>query len=272
MAYITKSNSQRIISEIELKRFSNSDLSIYKQPIDFFNELENNKLFGLKQLLQNPEIFIKDFYVRIVKNDQMQYVYEGGKPAYHLKSDCEQLNSNYRNYEIPEEIRSRGAAEITMFRNWFKENEQLIEKPDLFVARIQLAFGISIHPRTIERENSGVEVKENLNLEELEERIDDYILKSKSYYNEADVEKKGIIRTYSKNTYLGFRKEPIRFNRTRFSDDVLKNFLREYDTHFKRPVKELLTEYYRIKFNPELKFEGQLLEQLGFKPCSICHK
>ncbi|SDO42156.1 hypothetical protein SAMN04487951_12623 [Vreelandella arcis] len=35
-------------------------------------------------------------------------------------------------------------------------------------------------------------------------------------------------------------------------------------------LKNLLEEYFRIKFNPELKFDGNLLEYLGFIPCKSC--
>jgi hypothetical protein len=51
----------------------------------------------------------------------------------------------------------------------------------------------------------------------------------------------------------------------------IKEFLKKYDVQFKIPAKDLLIEYFRVKFNPELKFEGKLLEQLVFKLCGLCY-
>lgn len=271
MAYLTKSNSLKIIARIDFKQIGNLQGEVYKKPIYFFSDYEKNNLLGLKELLKDPESFIQEFYVPIENTDNLRYVYEGGKPAYHAKPDCERLNSNYRNFEIPEEIREKGKDEVLKFRSWFKENQYLLEKPDVFVARLQMAFGVTMNPKAIDYENSGVEVKENLNLEELEKRINKYISDAGQYFNNADQEKKDIIRRFQKYTFLAYSNKDIQNNNTRFSDETLKKFLKQYDVHFKRPIKDLLIEYYRVLHNPDLKFEGNLLEQLGFRPCGSCH-
>lgn len=237
----------------------------------FLVTTKKNNLLVLKELLKDPETFIREFYVPIENTDNLRYVYEGGKPAYHAKPDCERLNSNYRNFEIPEEIREKGKDEVLKFRSWFKENQYLLEKPDVFVARLQMAFGVTMNPKAIDYENSGVGVKENLNLEELEKRINKYISDAGQYFNNADQEKKDIIRRFQKYTFLAYSNKDMQINNTRFSDEALKKFLKQYDVHFKRPIKDLLIEYYRVLHNPDLKFEGNLLEQLGFRPCGACH-
>jgi len=271
MAFLTKSNSLKIIARIDFKQIGNLDGTVYKKPIYFFSDYEKNNLLGLQELLKDPERFIKEYYRPIEVVDNLQYVYEGKQPAYHCKSDCERLNSNYKNFKIPEEIREKGTNEILRFRKWFKENSYLLDKPDTFVMRLHAAFGVQMNPKAIDYANSGVEEKENLNLNELEKRIDKFISEAGQYFNKADNEKKDIIRRFQKYTYLANSLKEIYNNKTRFTDETLKKFLREYDTHFKRPIKDLLIEYYRVKFNPELKFEGGLLEQLGFKPCGACH-
>ncbi len=81
-----------------------------------------------------------------------------------------------------------------------------------------------------------------------------------------------MIRRFEKKTFLAYKEEAIRNNDTRYSDDAIKGFLKKYDEHFKKPVTELLIEYYKVQYNPELKFEGYLLEMLGFKACSACHR
>jgi hypothetical protein len=270
MAYLTKSNSLRIIASIDFKKIGNLNGNVYKKPIYFFSYYEKNNLLGLKELLRDPENFIREFYVPIENKDQFKYVFEGGKPAYHSKHDCSRLNSNFRNFEIPEAIKERGKEEIIKFRSWFKENQYLLDKPDVFVARIFSAFKIQVNPKAIDYDNSGVEVIDNLNLQELEIRIDQYISKAGQYFNNSNNEKKNIIRRYQKYTFLAYSKNDITNNDTRFSDLALKKFLKQYDVHFKKPIKELLIEYYRVLHNPDLKFEGNLLEQLGFKSCKSC--
>jgi hypothetical protein len=272
MAYLTKSNSLKIIARIDFKQIGNLEGEVYIKPIYFFSDYEKNNLLGLKELLKDPEKFIKEYYKPVETKDNFKYIFEGGQPAYHFKPDCERLNSNYKNFEIPQEIRDKGKDEVLKFRAWFKENQYLLDKPDVFVARIQMAFGFVMNPKAIDYENSGVEEKENLNLEELEKRINKFIFDAGQYYNNANQEKKEIIRRFQKYTFLAYSLNDIQNNNTRFNDGAIKKFLKHYDVHFKRPIKDLLIEYYRVKHNPELKFEGQLLEQLGFKPCAACHK
>ena len=83
--------------------------------------------------------------------------------------------------------------------------------------------------------------------------------------------KKEIISRFQKYTFLAYSTKDIQNNNTRFTDEAIKKFLKQYDVHFKRPIKDLLIEYYRVLHNPDLKFEGNLLEQLGFRPCGACH-
>ncbi|MGB3606952.1 hypothetical protein [Psychroserpens sp.] len=270
MAYLTKSNSLRIIASIDFKKIGNLNGNVYKKPIYFFSYYEKNNLLGLKELLRDPENFIREYYVPIENKDKFKYVFEGGKPAYHSKHDCTRLNSNFRNFEIPEAIKERGKEEVIKFRSWFKENQYLLDKPDVFVARIFSAFKIQVNPKAIDYDNSGVEVIDNLNLQELEIRIDKYISKAGQYFNNSDNEKKDIIRRFQKYTFLAYSDNDINNNDTRFSDLAIKKFLKQYDVHFKKPIKELLIEYYRVLHNPDLKFEGNLLEQLGFKSCKSC--
>lgn len=271
MAYITKSNSLRIISKIDFKKIGKLEGNVYKMPIFCFSTYENNNLLGLRELLKNPELFVKEYYKPIESIDKLKYVYEGGKASYHSNPSCERLNSSYKNFEIPEEVREKGKDEVQRFRSWFRVNQYLIDQPDLFVAKLQMAFGIIISPKAIDFENSGVEEYENLNLVELEKRINKYIFEGGNYFKNATREKKEIISRFSKHTYLAYSNKSLTNNNTRFSEETIKKFLIQYDTHFKKPIKELLVEYYKVLYNPELKFEGQLLEQLGFKACASCH-
>jgi hypothetical protein len=270
MAYITVSNSFRILKNIN---FDKIDLngSVYKIPIYFLSYYEINRLLGIKELLKNPSDFISECYIEVENIDTLSYVYEGGTSAYHSKANCKILNSNYINFEIPELIKEKGKEEIFRFREWFKKNKYLLKDPEKFVFRLQMAFGVIMNTNSIDYGNSGISEKENLNLEELEKRIDNIISEAGQYFKNANEEKKEILKKYQKYTYLAYSKKRLKNNDSRFSDDTIKNFLKQYDNHFKKPIIDLLKEYYRVLYNPELKFDGDLLEQLGFRPCGCCH-
>ncbi len=80
-----------------------------------------------------------------------------------------------------------------------------------------------------------------------------------------------ILKRFSKFTYIAYESNDIYNNDTGYSDEEVKELLKGYDEEFKKPLKRHLIDYYRIKLNPEIKMEGNFLEQLGFKPCGLCH-
>jgi hypothetical protein len=272
MPYLTKFNAQRIVTSNDFKATGNLDGEVYKIPIYFFADFEKNKLIGMQRLLEDPAKFISEYYIAIKTEDRLQYIYEGKKPAYHAKVDCARLNSDYQNFKIPDEIKEAGKEKVLEFRTWFEEHKHLLEKPDVFIERLRLKFGVKLDITEINKDNSGVEDKENLDLKALEGKIDEIIKEAGAYFKNANVSKQVILRRFQKLTFLAYRKDEIYNNNTGYTDEVLKGFLKKYDQHFKRPVMNLLLEYYRVKLNPELKFEEGLLDQLGFNRCMHCHK
>lgn len=270
-AYITKSNFNSIITGLEkipIDKFIPND-PIYKTPVFFISKKEEERILGQKFFLEYPnDVFLT--YKKKGKVDTHKYIYEGNQSSYHNNINCDALNSNFSNYEIPEEIRIEGENHIKNFRKWFKENYHLyVEKPDLWAFKLQIAFSLSYIPTPIQRGNSGTTELENLDLKELEKRIDDILATSVKFYND-NPDKQKIIQKFAKYTWLAKKGEPIHDNNTKLSDDDLKSFLNEYDFKFKKPFKDLLLHYYMIKYNPDLAFDGLLLEQLGFKPCGKC--
>jgi hypothetical protein len=269
MAYLTIANSIQILKRVDGKKFENTKGTIYKKPIFFFSKYEENILLGLQELWKDPENFIDLYYAPIEKKDNLNYIFEGGKPAYHFDSACKKLNSSFTNFEIPQAIKEKGIETVQKFRKWFKQNMHLLEKPEIFSMRLFHAFNIEVNPKAIDFDNSGVREKENLNLKELEERIDGIIKNAGSFWHQ-NSDKQTIIRRFQKYTFLAYKRDEIHSNDTGLSDLELKGFLRLYDIDFKKPIKDLLVEYYRVKFNPNLQFEGRLLEQLGFRACKSC--
>jgi len=270
MAFITIANAQSIIYKMDIKQ-ANLKGKLYNRPIYFFSEFEKNSLLAIQELLKDPKKFFTEYYVPLKIKDTFTYVYEGGKPAYHKSIDCGLLRSNYQNFIIPSEIREQGQQKAKEFRNWFKMNSYLLAKPDVFVARLHAAWGIITNPAAINKDNTGWTEIENYDLAELEEKINSMVKAAGRYYYEND-KNKTILRRYSKYTYLAYKKVPIRTNDTMYSDEEIKDFLKDYDNRFKKPLKPLLVEYYRLTLNPEIELDGYLLDKLNFKPCSKCYE
>jgi len=269
MAYITISNAQHIIYKTDIKSLDLKG-TVYKKKIFFFSKFEENSLLAIQELLKDPEKFITEIYKPIVVKDTYKFVYEGKPPAYHKAIDCPRISANYKNFEIPEAIREKGIDEIIRFRKWFEENKHLLDKPDVFVMRLELRWGIVTNPKEIKRYNSGWTEVENYKLEELEQKIDDLLREAGRYYY-ASQKNTTILKRFNKYTFLAYRDEPIDNNDTGYPDNEVKALLKEYNDKIKKPLKRLLIEYYRLTLNPDLKLEGNLLDQLGFKPCGQCY-
>jgi hypothetical protein len=269
--YITKSNANRILKQIDYDKIPDDNtVVVYTKPLYFLASWELKKLRAAKILYENFEIFVKEYYQPLDNSDTFTYVFEGGQAAYHSINTCERLSSNYTNFKIPESIKSKGKEEVMKFRAWFKANRQLLEdRQDIFYLHLTAIFGVEALQVT-STSNSGTKIKENYDLKELEQHINDYIRREYEYIKNPNTPEKDILLSFRKLTYLAYNKKPIKNNNTNFSDDEIRTFLLAYDRDYKKPIIELLTEYYRVKNNPRMVFQGHLLEQLGFKPCSYC--
>lgn len=270
MAFITLANTNKIIFNSNIKEL---DLSgeVYKIPIHFFSKYENNSLLAVEELLKDPEKYFNEIYIPYKPVDTYKFIYEGKHPSYHKIPTCPMLSSTYENFEIPEQIQERGKDEVLEFRRWFESVKYLLEeeRPDVFVMRLQARWGIQTNPKAISRVNSGTTEIEINTIEELENQIDMKIKEAGRFYymNEKN---KIILKRFSKYTFIAYKGDPIYNNDTPYSDEEIRDLLKDYDNRFKRPIKKMLIEYYRLKHNPDIKMEGEILEQLGFKPCGHC--
>lgn len=267
--YITRANSMKILRKLDYNNL-NIEGSVYSRPIFFLNKREEQALLAYKEFVMNPEKFIEEVYQRVEVIDNFRYVFEGESPCYHRREDCDRLHSEFRNYEIPQAIRDRGFNEVQRYRTWFKDNMYLLDgRKDILEMRIYTAFGIHVKAEEIIKVNSGIKTIENPDLSQLENRLDDLIKKAGRYYYKSPKHTK-ILKQYSKFAFLGAYNEPLYHNNTGYSDEEVKKLLVEYEEQYKRPIIDMLYNYYRIKFNPELEMEGYLLDQLGFRPCVHC--
>ncbi len=271
MAYITTSNSKKIIRNLNEVKFEEISEKLYKWDIYFFSKRETSLLKAFRELLRNPEKFVVEYYEPIVVVDSYRYLQAENQPAYHINSNCKRLKSNFINIEIPLPIRDKGKDEVYKFRDWYKNTEFKNDDITDYIFKLQLKFPYvgEINPNSIDYSNSGIIEKKNYSLVELENEIDLILKKSTEYFKD-NPHLRDIIKRYQKWTFLGYVYGQLNNNETTLSDEELKEFLRNYDTTFKKPVKYLLEEYYRIKFNPEMTFDGTILKKLGFRTCGNC--
>jgi hypothetical protein len=269
--FITLSNAKNIIKKSEIKSISIIG-EIYKIPIHFLNRYEQNELLAIKELLKNPEKFFNEMYIPYEPIDTFTKVYEGKKPSYHKSPKCLRLHATYLNFTIPYEIKSKGKDAVIEFRRWFETVKHLyLSDPAMFVFRLHAKYGIITNPNAIKHDNSGFFELENPTIAELEEEIDKLIKEAGRFYYSCEKNTE-ILKVFSKNTFLAYNGKLEHFNTTQYSSEEIILFLKEYDEKFKKRLKKLLVEYYRLKLNPKIKMDGLYLDKLGFKPCGACYE
>ena len=110
-----------INEEIDLELFLNK---VFNDPKVFriFNKFEVKYLFNYKQLLEDFEGFSKTYFEEVSeREDTKRLVFEkGGKLKYHLNNECELINNNFIDFNIPSEITNLGDNIVEEYREWFK--------------------------------------------------------------------------------------------------------------------------------------------------------
>ena len=246
MAFITSHNDYKIVHRNNLKT-ANLTGDIYKWKIYIFSKYEEQSLLAIQELMKNPEKYFTEIYDPIYIFDSKKYVYKEQQPAYHLYDHCERLHADFSNFELPQEIKDRGDDEIERFRKWFKENSYDLGKdPARFSMRLQLAFKISINPKSINYENSGGTDFSNVTVAELENSIDNLLRQAGRFYYASEKNTR-ILYQFGKISSIAFTDNPLKCNNTNYSDDEVKEFLKDYHRKFKLPlmaIEELEAWYF----------------------------
>ena len=273
MVFITQANAANLACKVDKARLGEIAGEIYKRRIgSVFGPLEEKELLLIQELFRDPIDFVEEYYKKFRRVDTHQYVSEGKSPAYHLLNTCGRLLSDYENYKVPAPIIERGQSEVAKFRVWFAENKALLEtSSDRFYVRLSSAFKVSITAiEKIHHANTGPELFENVDLEEIEARIERLLLKLDEWFEAGSLRADIILfHEFYRKTFL--RNRSIEYNPTRFDKAVIQRVLSEFYKQFKKPLHDILITYYKVLYNPDLSFENDLLDQLGFKPCSRCY-
>lgn len=261
-----------------------------------FNRFERNILFSYKEMMENFEEFINEVYVpREKREDTYWWIYEeDNPPVYHYDKNCPTLHSDFKNYKIPSSIRYRKISlenrstttlnddmltneerkivkkTVEEYRTWWKqEGEYLFEDdPDALLALVNMKYTPNPPVRRIEEfimKNSGVEKMENASVEEIIIKINKLIDDYKNNFEQDDKHQR-ILRRYQ-----AWRSNSPKFDSTiGYTDDEIREILKDNENRFKNPLKSYLKELYRRVNNPTLGFDEELLIQLGFRPCNNC--
>ncbi|MEA3587649.1 hypothetical protein J6I75_04730 [Pseudidiomarina sp. 1APP75-27a] len=219
------------------------------------------RLLAVYQLLcQTPEdAFMRFQTVDKSRKSNSRMLFIAETSAYHCHSDCSTLHNDYKNFLLPAEVVVRNNPdEIAQIRAFAKKNRALLEKnEEQFIFKLQAAFGLKQGIKKVVAPNSGVAKAENHDLPSVLEAINELLEQAEQYRNQ-DAETAILISRLGYATHK--RVEATNPN----------NPLYVWHHTYKGQLKVLLQTYFRVKFNPDLKFKGALLEQLGFKPCNHC--
>lgn len=295
MAYITRFNFKRISNRLDAKKIINKDnidsiLLCEDLPdikFGYLNKVEKQGLLAFKEFVLNPEIIFNPEYRKIRFEDTKTFVFENPS-AYHLDPNCSQLHKDFNAPLIPNKIKEQGDEKIKEFRQWYRENMHFLEedKKDIFEMHLQMKFGIHRSEiEIIDKKNSGTHEFENYSLEELCEQIKELTEKFRIWLiGSTDLIERNLriycfndIANHGRCTYLGndYGKEKHlavihKKNKSKFTDQEILDCLKEAHTEYKLPMIELLKRYYMIKYNADTKVDVNILEALGFRPCSAC--
>lgn len=261
-AYITNFRARQILKGVmdadNLKRMGMPAPSAYKAGADagVFSHGELVRLAATKALFEDFELFITHLYNRASQPElAIDEVGSVSHATFHLHPDCGRALSDYEGWEIPVEVIGRGDGEVARFRRWYHDNAQLAEEnPERFMLHAVFTFRLTNNPQIIVRKNSGVAYVQNHDLSILESEIDGLL---------ADAQER--LRTSHAIQGRGHRAH----EKSLQADEEFGQELREW-SELKNHIKNKLRTYYQVRFNPQLQFDGSLLEQLGFRPCSTC--
>ena len=295
MAYITRANFKSISRHLDAKKIINKenidsillceDLPEIK--FTYMNKMEKQSLLAFKEFVLNPEIIFNPEYRKNIFVDTKMYVSEI-PAAYHIDPSCSKLHQDFSGVLIPTKIKEQGEDIIKEFRQWYRENEHLLEedKKDVFEMHLQMKFGIHRSEiEIIDKKNSGTQKFENYSLTEVCEQITNLTIKFKAWLLDCTNAEVKSLRLYSfqeiayngKCSYLGddygvekHLSEIHERNKSKFTDQEILTCLKEAHTEYKLPMIELLKKYYMIKYNADTKVDVNILEALGFRPCSAC--
>jgi len=289
MAYITQYNFKRIFYSLNTQKIiSDADVNreilcedVPNSKFEMLNKSERRRLLAFKEYVQCGEIALNKDYQKINTEDTGRYITENNHPAYHIDGNCERLFADFAAVEIPAMIREQGSEKITEFRAWYNKHASMLEESDAkrenFYLLLHAKFGVVREDFVyVQHNNSGRVHIDNASGDEVVLKIkallEKWTLWLSDESDKQEFEKRLFVINKSfrgKNAYQYNSTEPLNWGGC-FTDDEYKKVLETIQLDFKQPLESLLEEYYRVKYNPDLQMDEDVLSQLGFCACPYC--
>ncbi|GAB3781609.1 hypothetical protein GCM10028818_36050 [Spirosoma horti] len=276
--FISKFNSHRFVQEIKDVEIDFRENPYSPVELFFLTEREKNSLAAYGIFLKDPQLFVDKYFVKL--KDTFSFVYER-PPSFHKSSTCPFLQSDFENIFIPEKIKSvKSDNLLKAFRKWCLQHQQLFHNNRLaFIAQCCLAF--SKYELTesdflgVERRNKKEDSKkyDNIDLDELNEEISKINTDFWADINSSKM-KKDIYEKFKNRLFLGSDKytvDDIKYNNSLYERHEIKAVLNGWYVKYIRDALQMLRTWLQAKMNKELRFEGKILEQLGFRNCKSCY-
>lgn len=132
MFYITKANYHTLLNSLELnipfnrneekEYFWGSKMTSFDLDLSYFTFEEAKALLISDLLFHDTKSALNSMLIKKINKDQRKWVFQLGKPSYHIFGDCERLQSDFTNIRIPESIQSKVDKEIEQYRAYFIDN------------------------------------------------------------------------------------------------------------------------------------------------------
>jgi len=277
--YITNASLKKIAKSLKNKIKNESLVDMSNELIDYdelagvvgcedirevFNNQEIKELFTMLRVTRElPKIVKevkgnKDFITQYINQQNRRFLTPVQAPAYHHEKQCKALLSNFYNIQIPEECLEK-KEEIQAWVNKHKNLsfEELNKK-------FKMEFNCQNSLEQIERKNSGVTDFQNMTLDELVTQ--------------------GIVKKYTQLRFFFNHEFADAIRKFRYMphyrlDEFLKTDKNKhihseiYEFHqVKKELKNMLINFYITKENPDISFDQDLLDLIGFRTCIRCEQ
>lgn len=274
--FITISRLRSIAKTISYLPISTNAIYEFYKPrlLDSFSIPERKALEAIKLILES--IGNKALEINIVelhenaqiklnenKHEYSRWIYLGSQPAYHYDAECKSLIKDYKNYEIPVEIKHE---DIPAYREFFLENIDLYrEHRDKYFARVEMKFNTKINNvKEVHAENSGSQSLTITTTDRLQTLININNLVEEMYlYKGQSKHIKRIVTNAGFNTKKAL-KQPCYYNN---KEDY--EIVKAWDS-YKQRLEDLIIKDLICTISPEYRFDQGFLEKIGFRKCSKC--
>lgn len=281
--FLTQFNFKKVIPENlpDYDGYTVENVVAYNRIKNIFNESELFQFVKLWAVLKDPNILLK-FYAGISEHAKPE-----AYSSYHHDRNCLELHKWYLDYTIDsrnKKLREDISNKVRYaFRDYTYSNDYPSEgirfdfinntvsvisdgrllgniPNDLFNELNsvknkypnELGHIFDLYP------NSGIHAYQNYSLEDIEKHINQLISSSEAYR--------------SSDPFLAKKIDNITYAdiaRLKKMDNVNA---KKWVSEFKEPLFSAISNYYWIKFNPELTVSKTVLDSIGFKPCRRCIK